>query len=184
MLKGSLIPGPFGSIRYPHGGTGGPTLYLLSGEQGSTLEKGAAGSPKHLGCGSSSWVRGIWAGLVPALSATGCSREGFLGEEERPSRAWVLDLQAHYGRLGAGNCSDTVKLHSEGLTPTAPEELAVGRPVPGCQAQHGPLCALGHVLAPLWTLRGLVNYFQASFQPRWSAIQVLDAAVSKIGRCS
>lgn len=100
------------------------------------------------------------------------------------SRAWVLDLRTHYGRLGAGNCSDTVKLRSEGLTHAAPEELALGRPVPGFQAQHGPLCALEHVLAPLWTLSGLVNYFQASFHPRWSAIQVLDAAVSKIGRCS
>lgn len=130
----------------PHGGTGGLTLYLLSGEQGSTLEKGEAGSPKHLGCGSSSWVRGIWAGLVPALSATGCSREGFLGGGGKaqpglcpgpPDSLWE-----------AGNCSDTVKLRSEGLTLRGPRGISTGKARSWVPGPTQPAVCLGTCPCP------------------------------------
>lgn len=61
----------------------------------------------------------------------GCSREGFLGRgKEGPT-------EACYRSLGGGNCSDLVKLGSEGLLNGVPEEDGVA----WFQAQLCPLCA-------------------------------------------
>ena len=154
-------------------GRGWPVYSCL----GASLEE-ATRSPKQLGCGLLMFMKDL--GWAPIASTTRCSREGFGGMEEGFIRGVGPGPLALLGEQEAMVPKTEAGL--KGPERCSPRGISSGYGhVLGFQSQLCPLCVLGYVLDPLWTLSSLVDYFfQESFQLGWS-VQVLDTEEGRGG---
>lgn len=102
------------------------------------------------------------------------------GVAGRASWQWRKDpVGLIRGGLGARNSGTTSEARFCGTGGCRPGVISRKEGLFWLPGPALPTLCLGHILAPLWTLNSSVNHFPDSFQLLWSAVQVLDTAVSK-----